>query len=161
MAVNKVEPKFVSNETYKTETNQTAVNYNKINPFSKETTSHAPKKVVSSALFANVEDSYGKIPQKTKAPAPSLGGLFNGGKALKQPTVEVGHVAPLPSDVFENPIKKKERINFGKLLTGLIPRKTPLGAIPDEADLTTAIEAAYQNPKFREIVDMIEAQWIK
>jgi len=27
--------------------------------------------------------------------------------------------------------------------------------------LTTAIEAAYQNPKFREIVDMIEAQGIR
>lgn len=161
MAVHKVEPKIVSQESYKAEANTTAVNYKSINPFSKETQQPAPKKVVSSALFANVDDAYVKNTPKTKTPAPALGGLFNGGKSLTQPTVEVGKVAPLPTDVYENPLKKKERLNFGKLLTSMIPRKTPIGQIPNEADLTTAIEAAYQNPKFREIVDMIEAQGIR
>ena len=160
MAVNKVEPKIVSNETPRPETKTTAVNYKSINPFSKETKAPEPKKVISSALFANVEDAYGSKAQTNKASTPALGGLFNGGKALKQPTVDVGRVAPLTSDVYENPVKKKERLNFGKLLTGLIPKKTPIGAIPNESDLTAAIEAAYQNPKFREIVDMIEAQGI-
>ncbi len=160
MAVNKVEPKVVSAEPQRTEANATAVNYKSINPFSKETPKPAPKKAVSSPLFANIEDAYGVNPPKAKAPAPSLGGLFNGNKALKQPTVEVGKVAQLHADVFENPIKKKEKLTFGKILGNLVPKKSPIGAIPNEADLTAAIEAAYQNPKFREIVDMIEAQGI-
>ena len=101
MAVHKVEPKIVSQESYKAEANTTAVNYKSINPFSKETQQPAPKKVVSSALFANVDDAYVKNTPKTKTPAPALGGLFNGGKSLTQPTVEVGKVAPLPSDVEE------------------------------------------------------------
>ena len=160
MAVNKIEPKVVSAEQQRTEASTTAVNYKSINPFSKETPQPAPKKAVSSALFANIEDVYGKNPPKAKNSTPSLGGLFNGNRALKQPTVEVGKVAQLGADVFENPIKKKERLTFGKILGGLVPKKSPIGAIPNEADLTAAIEAAYQNPKFREIVDMIEAQGI-
>lgn len=68
MAVNKVEPKIVSQESYKAEANTTAVNYKSINPFSKETPQPAPKKTVSSALFANVEDAYVKNMPKTKNP---------------------------------------------------------------------------------------------
>lgn len=99
---------------------------------------------------------------KIKAGTPNLFVNKNGIESDTQFDFEKANVAPLLADTFDNPIKKEKKINFGKLLKGLLPqKKTPLGEIPNEADLTLAINTAFKtNPRFREAIYEIERQGI-